>query len=60
MSFDYANSIDNSYVPSWLWKARSEVALNKLDEARLSYNRVLELDPQNQSAKEDLAILDKK
>ncbi|MBK7255823.1 MAG: hypothetical protein IPI04_18425 [Ignavibacteria bacterium] len=30
ISFDYANSIDNSYVP-WLWKARSEVALNKLD-----------------------------
>jgi len=59
-SFDYANSIDNSYVPSWLWKARAEVALNKLDEARLSYNKVLELDPQNQSAKEDLAILDKK
>ena len=34
--------------------------MNKLEEARLSYNRVLELDPQNQSAKEDLAILDKK
>lgn len=59
-AFDLANTIDNSYVPSWLWKARSEVALNKLDEARLSYQRVLGLDPENQSAKEDLAILDRK
>lgn len=51
---------DNSYVPSWLWKARSEVALDKFDEAKNSYKKVLELEPGNKSAQEDLDILEKK
>ncbi len=33
-AFNTANSIDNSYVQSWLWKARSEVALEKFDDAK--------------------------
>jgi tetratricopeptide (TPR) repeat protein len=59
-TFDAANRIDNSYVQSWLWKARSEVALDKLDEAKASYTRVLELDPNNQGAQDDMKLIDQK
>lgn len=58
--FDIAISKDSKYVPAWLWKARSEVQLEKFDEAKNSYNKVLELDPGNKSAQEDLSIIEKK
>ncbi len=58
--FNTVNGIDNSYFQSWLWKARSEEALNKIDDAKASYKRALEIDPGNKSAQDDLNRLEQK
>ncbi|MBV6477683.1 MAG: Lipopolysaccharide assembly protein B [Ignavibacteria bacterium] len=58
--FNIAISKDDKYVPAWLWRARSEVQLDKFEDAKISYKKVLELEPDNKSAREDLDIIEKK
>ena len=52
--------MDNSYFQSWLWKGRSEEALEKTEDAIASYKKALEIDPSSTSAKEDLERLEQK
>ncbi|MEZ4823245.1 MAG: hypothetical protein R2942_12880 [Ignavibacteria bacterium] len=59
-AFDIVNNLDNAYFQSWLWKARSEEALEKIDDAIVSIKKAIEIDPESESAKEDLQRLEQK
>jgi tetratricopeptide (TPR) repeat protein len=58
--FNTAISLDNGFVQAWLWKARSEVQLEKFEDAKVSYKKVLEFDPGNQSAIDDMKLIESK
>jgi serine/threonine-protein kinase len=60
LSFEEAIKIDNTFVFAYLWIARSHLAMNNKEKALEYYNKVLELDPDNEDALDDMKYIQNK
>jgi tetratricopeptide (TPR) repeat protein len=58
--FDKSIAMDNNFAYSYLWKGNCYAALGKRPEAVEAYKKVLEIDPNNQDAKDQLTKLGEK
>lgn len=50
--FDMAISLDSAYMPAYLQRAKAKRAANLLEEAKIDLEKVLELSPDNEEARE--------
>ena len=57
MDCDAALEIDNYLVKAWLRRGTARMAMGMLEEARSDYQRVLELEPNNKQAFDELSRL---
>jgi len=55
--FDKAIEQKSDFALSWLWKGNAQASGGKIPEAIESYKKVIEIDPNNQDAKDQIAKL---
>ncbi|XP_052251220.1 RNA polymerase II-associated protein 3-like isoform X2 [Dreissena polymorpha] len=54
-----ALTLDPLYTKAYLRRGTARLGLNKYEEARRDYERVLQLEPQNKQAKSDIELIEK-
>ncbi|KAH3892723.1 hypothetical protein DPMN_016849 [Dreissena polymorpha] len=55
-----ALTLDPLYTKAYLRRGTARLGLNKYEEARRDYERVLQLEPQNKQAKSDIELIEKR